>query len=162
VITIRDSAAEYAAALKAKSEALTARLIAAVNDCTVKLQQRILARPDSPASNAHRRKGWLANSVRAIPAQSDGTTVTGGVEGAGGDAWYGRLFEDGTFRAYPIAAVNTKALKIEMHGEAIFVRRVVHPAFNPMRLAFMRPVVEEMTDEIKAEIEEAALGGLRG
>jgi hypothetical protein len=136
-------------------------LVDAINEVSKKLQARILSRLDSPASASHRKKGWLANSVRVIPATASGSTVIGGVEGAGGDAWYGRLFEDGTSRTYEIATSSKKALMFEMAGQQVFFQRVMHPPFDPTRLAFMHPVFEEMQEEIRAEIQEAAFQAMR-
>jgi hypothetical protein len=54
--------------------------------------------------------GTLANSIRVIPTQVDGTTVIGGVRGAGGPAFYGVYFEKGGTRWYDIYPKNKKAL----------------------------------------------------
>lgn len=162
MISIFTNAPEYSASLQARATALTSRLVSTINDLSVKLQAAILSRPDSPASASHRRKGWLANSVRVIPAVAEGSGITGGVQGAGGDAWYGRLFEDGTTRAYQVMAKDRKALMFAMHGEQIMLRKVMHPAFDSSKLAFMSPALRDMADEITAEIQATAMETLRG
>lgn len=163
MIKIIVNADAFGDALQEKYTALSSRLLSVINDLSVKLQARILNRPGTPVSADHRRKGWLANSVRAIPATAEGSTITGGTEAAGGAAWYGRLFEEGTFTAYPIVATNTKALRFELGGQAVFVRSVVHPAFNPMKLGFMRPAFDEMepemVDKITAAVNEVMKDG---
>lgn len=162
MISVTDNSDALSTSLKARATALTSRLVATINDLSVRLQQRILSRPGSPASSSHRRKGWLANSVRVIPAASDGSTISGGVQGAGGDAWYGKLFEDGTTRAYEIVARNKKAMMFAMHGEQLMLRRVMHPAFESSKLAFMSPALRDMEDEIRAEIQAASVEAMRG
>jgi hypothetical protein len=162
MIRVLNNAAEYSTNLRGRASAMSAALVDAINDVSKKMQARILSRPGSPASAEHRKKGWLANSVRLIPAQTAGETVSGGVEGAGGDAWYGRLFEEGTATSYLIMPAAKKALAFEMHGQAMVLHAVVHPPFDAAKLAFMHPVYEEMEDEIKAEIQEAAISVLRG
>jgi hypothetical protein len=162
MIRVLNNAAEYGTTLRGRASAMSAALVDAINDVSKKMQARILSRPGSPASGSHRKKGWLANSVRVLPAQAAGESVSGGVEGAGGDAWYGRLFEEGTFRSYLIMPAGKKALAFEMHGQALVLHAVIHPPFDSGKLAFMHPVYEEMEDEIKLEIQEAAISVLRG
>jgi len=162
MIRITSNMPQFSAQFQARASVLVQRLVTKINDLTVRLQRRILSRPGSPASASHRRKGWLANSVRPIPATASGSTVTGSVEGAGGAAWYGRLFEDGTSSAYEILASNKKAMAFEMHGEAMVLRKVLHPAFDSDKLAFMSPVLMEMQDEIHSEIKAVTLETLRG
>jgi hypothetical protein len=162
LITITDNVDAYAVRLKARATTLTQKLVVTINKLTIRMQQRILNRPGSPASASHRRKGWLGNSVRPIPATTDGSMVTGGVQGAGGDAWYGRLFEDGTTRAYEVMARDKKAMMFAMHGEQVLLRKVMHPAFDSSKLAFMSPVLREMEQEITAEIQAATVEAMRG
>lgn len=157
MITINSNIPQFNAKFSARSQVLTANLIVAINSLSLELQNRILSRSGSPASNAHRRKGWLANSVRPVPAVASGSEVSGGVLGGGGDAWYGSLFEYGTSRAYPIIASHAKALYFEMHGQQVFLKKVMHPGFDSSRLAFMRPPFMEMQEQIVAEIQAAAM-----
>jgi|SRR5580692_3941975 hypothetical protein len=161
MIRVRHNIPEVTTGLRDRAVGMATALVDAINEVSKKLQARILSRLDSPANASHRKKGWLANSVRVIPSTASGSTVIGGVEGAGGDAWYGRLFEDGTSRTYEIAASSKKALMFEMAGQQVFFQRVMHPPFDPTRLAFMHPVFEEMQEEIRAEIQEAAFQAMR-
>jgi len=160
MITVTDNLPSVSARLQAKTEIMRVRLVAKINSLSTRLQQKMLTRPGSPMSSEHRKKGWLANSVHPIPAVIEGGTISGGVAGAGGDAWYGRLFEDGTFTPYTITATR-KALMFEAHGMTVFVRQVVHPPFNPLKLATMRPSFEEFRSTIMAEIREEVLAALR-
>jgi len=162
MIQVTTNIGGFSAALGARAEGLRQRLVSTINDLSIRLQNRILNRPDSPASDSHRRKGWLANSVRPIPASAEGNTISGGVVGGGGDAWYGRLFEDGTDLSYLIVPSTEKALAFAMHGQEMVLRAVVHPPFDKARLAFMRPPFLEMEEEIKTEITAATIEALNG
>jgi hypothetical protein len=163
MISITNNIDAFSNTLMERGGLLNERLIATINQLTAKMQVNIL-QGDSPASNPHRRKGWLANSVRPVPATSTGTEVSGGIEAGGGDAWYAKLFEYGTSRAYNIAAVNKKALMFEYHGEQIMVKHLTqqHPPFDAGKLAFMHPMLVQMEEEIRATIQAATLEALSG
>jgi hypothetical protein len=162
MIAVQHNIDSFTGQMRARAAVLSQRLIASINDLSIKLQQRILTRPGSPASASHRRKGWLANSVRPIPAEAAGGVVSGGVQGAGGDAWYGRLFEDGITSAYEIMARNKKAMMLALHGDQMILRKVIHPAFDSSKLAFMSPALKDMEAEITAEIQAVTMETLRG
>jgi len=156
MIRITHNIPAASAKLEAKQMVLQERLVVKINDLDVRLQGMILSRPGSPASGGHRKKGWLANSVQPVPASVSGGEISGGVVGGGGDAWYGRLFEDGTTGSYEITAAG-KALKFEAFGQTMYLKSVLHPAFDSGRLAFMRPSFEEFRDTIVTEIQETTL-----
>jgi len=106
----------------------------------------------------NQRTGKLAGSIRFLPATQEGTSIVGQVEGAGGSAWYGALFERGGTGPFDIHPVNKMALWWE--GAAHPVRVVHHPGI-PSR-PFMAPALEHFTPEIIAAVETAiseALGG---
>jgi len=100
--------------------------------------------------------------VRPIPAEAAGGVVSGGVQGAGGDAWYGKLFEEGTTSAYEIMVRNKKAMMFALHGDQMILRKVIHPAFDSSKLAFMSPALKDMEAEITAEIQAVTMETLRG
>lgn len=161
MITVTTNIPTFAEKFTARSEILKAKLMAAVNDLSLKLQLAILNRAGSPASNAHRVKGWLANSIRPVPATASGNEVSGGVLGGGGDAWYGALFEYGRPGAYSIVATNAKALHFMLHGQEVYLHKVMHPGFDSGKLAFMEPVFADFHDEIISELETAATEALK-
>jgi hypothetical protein len=100
------------------------------------------------------RSGKLAGSIRMIPATVEGAgVVTGHVEGAGGPAWYGRIFEEGGTGPFDIVPVSAKALRfIGSDGEVHFAKIVHHPGL-PSR-PFMAPAQEHFRPIIYAGIQE--------
>jgi len=103
----------------------------------------------------HHRSGTLIDSIRVIRAQIQGNTVTGGVEGAGGNAFYGRFFEEGGKGPYTIVPVNAKALAfLGRDGIMVFCKRVQHPPIP--KLPFMQPSLDEnrngITERVRARV----------
>lgn len=151
MIRIKTNVASFNERLKAKAVEVQEALVGTINRWTARFVTNV-SRGNSPASASHRKKGWLGNSVRPIPATEQGGSIVGGVEAGGGDAWYGRLFEDGTFIPYEISAANKKFLRFELGGEVLFRKTVQHPPFNPMKLAFMRPLAQQMKPELEQSV----------
>src|SRR6266850_252537 len=78
--------------LRAKGPNIIAVLIGKLNELMIQLQSYIVTQKLSGQS-LRRRTGVLAGSIRYIPATLEGTKIVGGVQGAGGPAWYGKLYE---------------------------------------------------------------------
>lgn len=143
--------------LTATVRGLVPRIVEAIrkrlDEVDAKLQRKIQTEKLRGGNPLHQRTGKLINSIRMIPAQVAGSKVAGYVEGAGGPAWYGRLHEYGTDRAYEIVPVNKKALAFMLNGKQVFAKRVQHQGF-PER-SFMRSSLAEMQEQIKSELQEA-------
>ena len=103
----------------------------------------------------HHRTGKLIDSIRLNPEQATATEneVTGGVQGAGSVAWYGRGWELTGFKAHEIVPVNKKALAFMLDGKQVIVRRVMVPAQGPR--PFMKPAFEEMREQIISGLQQA-------
>ena len=150
MLRIETNIQEWNARLRVKAKEVNLALVATIN----RLSERFIAHVlggDSPASAGHKKKGFLSNSVRPIPAVVEGNSVTGGVVAGGGAAWYGRLFEDG-HPGYTISAANKKFLKFELGGEILYRKTVQHTGFSQEKLQFMKPVADQMRPEARADI----------
>ena len=78
----------------------------------------------------HHRTGKLAASVRVIRAVISGSSISGGVQAAGGAAWYGVVQEKGGTREYDIFPVNKKALAFFPQGSAGAGLTSANPAYS--------------------------------
>jgi hypothetical protein len=90
--------------------------------------------------------GKLAGSIRMIPAEQEGDVITGRVEGGGGPAWYGKIWELTGHKAFDIHPVNAKALRFTVGGTPVFAMHAHIPAVGPK--PFMKPAQDSHTDEI--------------
>lgn len=127
------------------------------------------------------RTGKLANSIRFISATESGQTIAGGVEGAGGPAFYGRFHEFGTERSYEIKPVNAKALaffpsggslrpgqqrtllrnlskgrsgsaQAFAEGGGVVVKSVIHPPIT--KRSYLVSTQDEMKQEIQTALQD--------
>src|SRR6266550_4389580 len=107
-----------------------------------------------------RQTGVLAGSIRYVPATLEGTSIVGAVEGAGGPAWYGTLYEDvsaggtgGVSHSWTITATKARALSFLVDGKRLYRRNVTHPALSAR--PYMTPSLEENADEIETQLRGA-------
>lgn len=101
----------------------------------------------------NQRSGKLAGSVRPVPASQEGERIIGGVEAAGGPAWYGVIFEKTGAAPHDIVPVRAKALHFFVEGEEVFAKRVHHPGLSTK--PFMAPALEVRTPNYLEGIEAA-------
>lgn len=104
-----------------------------------------------------RRSGNLADSVEVVPAENDGSRITGYVQAGGSSAIYAKFQERGTTSWYDIFPVNKKSLAFEIQGKFVFARKVHHPPIEER--SFLRSTEEEMRpemlDRLRSAIDEA-------
>ena len=106
----------------------------------------------------NRRSGLLAESVSDPEVVTEGTTVTGTLTAAGGDAFYGQVHERGGAGVYSIRVVDKAALRMMIEGKEVFRKMVTHAPL-PQR-AWFDPSVEEMKNEFVEGLREAVIGGI--
>lgn len=145
--------------LREKGPAIIRVLMSKLNELMIQLQSYIVAQKLSGQS-LRRQSGRLAGSIRYIPAVLEGTVIVGAVEGAGGPAWYGKLYEDpeaggtgGVSHSWQITATKARALSFVVDGRRVFARSVIHPplAARP----FMTPSLDENAGNIEAQLRAA-------
>jgi hypothetical protein len=148
LVQIKTRSARVQAALEEKINELDERLVERIQ--TQKLLGQVLKY----------RTGTLYRSINVIPAASTASGVTGGVEGAGGPAFYGKAHEDGVDHSWTIEAFDKKALRFIGRGGKEYIRRMVtHPPL-PQR-SFMQSAAAEMEPEFVSEIEAVCVSVLR-
>jgi phage gpG-like protein len=102
----------------------------------------------------NRLSGKLSGSVRALPTEVEGATLTGQVEaGAGPAGAYAASHEFGGSRPYEIRAVRARMLAFVADDAQRFAKSVIHPPM-PQR-SYMRSTLEESSEEIVSSLEEA-------
>lgn|SRR5437870_1270047 len=146
------------AALEATGPNILAALVRKIEQIDLGLQQYIVTQK-LQGQVLHHRSGKLASSVRIIPVVQQGTKISGGIQAAGGVAWYGRLHEYGGAAAYTIVPTNKKALRFFVGGHAVFTKRVLHPP--TLQRSFMRSSIEERREWIIGGLRAAMIEGLQ-
>jgi hypothetical protein len=106
-----------------------------------------------------RRTGNLADTVHVVPAQNDGSVITGYVEAGGSSAIYAQFQEYGTTRWYDIFPVNKQSLAFQIAGKLIFAKKVHHPPI--LERSFMRSTQTERQPEMTANLQAAVAEALR-
>ena len=98
----------------------------------------------------------LAGSVRVIEPVTEGTQITGEVQGGGGPTWYGGMWE---FTGHGIIVPVTKrALHFFANGKEVFTTRVSAQGPRP----WMIPPFNELKPYIAAEIRATAIAAAKG
>ncbi len=146
-------------ALKAKGPAIVRVLMSKVNELMIQLQSYIVSQKLSGQA-LKRQTGVLAGSIRYVPATLEGTSIVGAVEGGGGGAWYGALYEDvsaggtgGVSHSWTITATKARALSFLVDGKRLYRHSVTHPAL--MARPYMTPSLEENAGEIETQLRAA-------
>ena len=154
---------QFIQAFERKGPAIIGALVRRLNEMMVRLQSYVVSNKLSGQALA-RRTGKLAASIRYIPAVLNGTQIEGSVEGGGGPAWYGKLFETtevggtgGGSRFYTIMAVRARALAfVGRSGDKVFVRPPAFVNHPPAQMRpFMSTALEEQSAAIRAGLQEA-------
>lgn len=103
------------------------------------------------------RTGKLFNSVRADNAVIEGERVVGGVHGAGGVAWYGRLHEYGGIftrrTAMSFGKIGTK--------KRMTAQRTMGTVYTLPERSFMRSAFVERRDAMLAAMRAAVVTAVR-
>lgn len=157
-IAIATNSDQVARTLESRASVLMSALTTSVSLVMLKLQAHIVSEHLSGRPGLNQITGTLATSIRAIPAKVENGEVSGGVEGAGGPAFYGRFHEFGTSRPYSIVPKNARALKFHVGGRTVFAKSVNHPPIQER--SFMRSSLAEMRDQIVAEIQQSVTEAL--
>jgi hypothetical protein len=146
--------------------ALTTR----INELMVQLSRYIIEEkltselhPFATQGTEFDRTGKLEESVHPLPTEIHGATITFGVGAAGGDAWYGQLYEAGhgswTITADPNRG-RRAMLKFMQDGKEQYRRWVTHPPIKAT--PFMDESREENMEDIREEMREAIIEAIRG
>jgi hypothetical protein len=146
-------------ALRAKGPRIIQVLMSKLNELMIQLQSYIVAQKLS-GQQLRRITGKLAGSIRYIPTTLEGTKIVGAVEGAGGPAWYGKLYEDtdaggtgGVSHSWQITATKARALSFVVDGRRVFARSVTHPAMSAR--PYMTPSLDENAADIETQLRAA-------
>ena len=100
----------------------------------------------------HRVTGTLAGSVHATPTERTGEKIIGGVEAAGGPAFYGRSFELGELHSTGtyVVPVKARALSFMLDGKRVFAMRVLRKPLEAR--PFMAPSLAENAGSIRSQL----------
>lgn len=147
--------------LRAKPTLMLQAIRVKMNSLLIQLQARIV-RDKLQGQVLHHRSGDLGRSVVLDPSEGaviEGMKVMGSVIGATPPAGYGKVHEDGGAKTYEIVPVNRKALMFYAAGGAkVFAMKVVRPPLK--QSSFMGSSLDEMRDQFRVEIQQAAIEGM--
>ena len=138
------------------SSRLSASLENRMSQLMDKLRQKIVGEKLA-GEYLNRRSGRLADSFGppAIDRSGD-SVITGDIQGAGGDASYGQIYERGGTSAYLIRPVNKKALMFMIAGKEQFAHLILHPPAK--QRAFLTSAIDDMEEEFREGIRECVMG----
>lgn len=151
---------QVASFMAARAEAVVASSAEEMSLLMFQLQAHVVSEHLSGRPGLNQITGTLASSIRAIPTEIRGATISGRVEGAGGPAWYGRVHEFGAHipERFPVKA---KALHwTSPEGFSVFAMHAA--AFDMPKRPFMSTSLAEMEDEIVTGLRESVKRGLAG
>jgi hypothetical protein len=167
-ITFGGSDKRMVASQVARANRIVTALALKLNSLMIRLQAKIVGEK-LEGQVLHHRSGKLIESIRVIPAEVKGEQLIGGVQGAGGPAWYGSLHEFGyTYQRQASKrriGFNAKGEVTKLLTRAKNVRRSVatteevevrsYTVHIPER-SFMRSSQAEMQEQITDELKQAA------
>jgi hypothetical protein len=156
-------------AIQQKLSRITVAMRDTINRCDIDLQAYIVNNKLSGDPLQQRRGGrGLAGSIRAMPAEIEGETVSGEVQGAGGVAWYGKLHEYGGTFDVPDGrrvALGSKLdrRKLMVNASKYGYDAVTHTQSRPYTItfqerSFMRSSMSENKDQIYSQMRETLMG----
>ncbi len=144
-------------ALAAMPDRLRLALSTKAAELAVSLQARIQRKLAGEVLNA--RTGALARAITATI--EDGSAGTSVVIGASGDIKYAAIHEfGGTIPPHQIVPDKARALAFLIGGKQAFAMRVNLPAIEMPARSYLRSSLADMTDEIRAGMNEAVLEAL--
>lgn len=142
--------------LSGAASALSSALEGKMTQLMEKLREKIVGQKLA-GEFLQRRTGKLADSFGAPTIETTGASVVSGdISGAGGDAFYGQIFEKGGASSYLIRPVNKKAIRMMIGGKEQFAHLVLHPP--QIQRAFLTSAVEDMEEEFREGIRECIMG----
>jgi phage gpG-like protein len=149
---VGDSEKRLIAKLEEKGPLIIQVLATKLNLLMLQLQQYVV-REKLSGQILHQRSGTLKDSVRALPVELQGTTITGTVEAGGGAAFYGRFHEYGAVFDVKNRGVKHVAGKTRAGFMFHAAMRSGRPVVIPAR-PFMRPSLAENAAMIERELKE--------
>ncbi len=104
----------------------------------------------------------IAATVRAVPAEVEGTKVVGYVDAGGPkttkrtkrsgvEVDYAAVQHEGISHSYQILPFDKKALAFMLDGKRVITKSVTHPGLRAR--PFLRQTLEEMQEQIVAELQ---------
>lgn len=154
-ITITSNAGGVAESLERKASEITGALTAKLDALVVALQRHIIV--DKLQGQVLRQYGGgggsLADSIRAINATRQGSSITASICVEGSAEKYAALQEFGTSSTYSIEPKAAKVLHFLVGGKNIFTKKILHP---PLREhSFLRSSLEDRKEEILSGLNDA-------
>ena len=150
---------EVIAHLRAMPGNIRKQLSKKVNELRLRLEQKI---KDEKLRGGvlNYRTGKLYGSIFS-GTEENATTIMGYAAQDASKAPYGRIHEEGgRTAAHIIEAVNGSALKFNIGGKTVFVKKVNHPGSTMPERSYMRSSLREMMQEIKQGLVETVQGGV--
>jgi len=140
-------------ALEGKQNAIIAALTQRTTAINEALQAKVTGEKLS-GQVLQQRTGKTIQSVRVIPTENDGETITGGVQAGGGPAFYFKFQEEGT-APYTIEPTDPKGfLAFMIGGKQVFAKKVNHPGLKARHP--MQSTLDESRDAILESLQDAA------
>lgn len=169
MLTYSVDASKVTSAIDQKLSRVTLAIRDAINMANTELQIYIQNKKFQGNPLQQRRGGrGLMGSIRAVPAEIDGTTVTGEVQGGGSVEFYGKYHEYGGTFDVPDGrrvALGSKLdrRKLMVNASKYGYDTVTHTQSRPYTItfqerSFMRSSMAENKDQIYSRLRAALMG----